>query len=329
MHIDYSPLTQPVTKEDIRAYSARYKQPFSALGPIAIGVFGLLLALFIVEGAASGEYHSTIPLIVFFVLPVILISCLIALSNRAGKKRRARLYKFALANNVELTVDRPNTNYVGMIFDEGHSRMIKEALLFPDGREIGNYMYVTGSGKNRTTHSWGYIRVKLSRRLPHMVLDAKSNNLLKRFSNLPDGFNKSQTLSLEGNFNDYFTLYAPKEYERDALYVFTPDVMAAVIDAGARYDIEVIDDTLILYASIGLQIDNETQLQNMMRVVDTISGELKDQSKYYADERVGDRSLNSIAAQGYRLKSGVKIGTIIATIGIIIYAILSVVSTFR
>ena len=37
---------------------------------------------------------------------------------------------------------------------------------------------------------------------------------------------RTQVLSLEGDFDRYFTLYCPKEYERDALYVFTPDLMA-------------------------------------------------------------------------------------------------------
>ena len=58
-----------------------------------------------------------------------------------------------------------------------------------------------------------------------------------------------QRLSLEGDFDDHFTLYCPEEYERDALYLFTPDVMARLIDRVRGFDVEIIDDWLFLVSS--------------------------------------------------------------------------------
>lgn len=42
-------------------------------------------------------------------------------------------------------------------------------------------------------------------------------------------------LSLEGDFDRYFTLYCPGDYERDALYVFTPDLLALLIDESRHF----------------------------------------------------------------------------------------------
>ena len=95
--------------------------------------------------------------------------------------------------------------------------------------EFANYRYTTGSGKNKTTHTWGYVAVKLDVPLPHIVLDAKGNNGIFG-SNLPATFDKDQRLSLEGDFDEYFSLYCPQGYEPDALYLFTPDIMARFID---------------------------------------------------------------------------------------------------
>ena len=82
--------------------------------------------------------------------------------------------------------------------------------------------------------------------LPHIVLDATSNNGLFG-SNLPSTFARSQRLSLEGDFDRYFSLYCPEGYETDALYLFTPDIMARFIDNAAALDVEIVDDWLFLY----------------------------------------------------------------------------------
>src|SRR5690606_410461 len=111
--------------------------------------------------------------------------------------------------------------------------------------EFANYRYTTGSGKNRTTHTWGYVAVKLDVPLPNIVLDARGNNTLG--SNLPASFSEDQRLSLEGDFDRYFTLYCPRGYEADALYLFTPDIMARFIDHAAEMDVEIVDDWMFLY----------------------------------------------------------------------------------
>ncbi len=60
-------------------------------------------------------------------------------------------------------------------------------------------------------------------------------------------FDRDQKLSLEGDFDRYFSLYCPQGYERDALYLFTPDIMARFIDNAAALDVEIVDDWLFLY----------------------------------------------------------------------------------
>ena len=77
------------------------------------------------------------------------------------------------------------------------------------------------------------------------MLDALGNNGFG--SNLPASFARDQRLSLEGDFDKYFTLYCPEGYEQDALYLFTPDIMARFIDSAAQLDVEIVDDWLFLY----------------------------------------------------------------------------------
>lgn len=330
MKLNYASLSQPVTPADIAAYKQYLTDnKLSSKHPsfFVFAVIGLCAAVFTLTpligiAATEGVQAALTP---FFIV-LIVVSAVIAfvvIAIRVQTEKFAKLHKFAVENNLTFRTNIPDPVYAGMPFDEGHSRRIDEAFFFPDGGEIGNYEYTTGSGKHQTTHYWGYIRIKLNRKLPNMVLDAKKNNILGRFSTLPDSFNRSQTLPLEGDFNNYFTLYAPKEYERDALYVFTPDVMAALVDSGQSYDMEVVDDNLMIYQLGKIQLDSQSELEKLTAIIDHIGSELRDQSHRYADERVGDRTQNIVAEPGRRLKSGIGIGTIIIFILIVLYYLVS------
>ena len=118
--------------------------------------------------------------------------------------------------------------------------------------EVGRYEYTVGSGKQRRTYTWYYAGMRLPRRVPHLVLDSKSNDGIVMgkalISNLPVVISNSQRISLEGDFDTYFTLYAPKQYDVDVRYVLTPDVMAALVDKSSRFDVELVDDMAFFYA---------------------------------------------------------------------------------
>jgi hypothetical protein len=161
----------------------------------------------------------------------------------------ARLDRFAQANGMSYLSQLADPHLPGMIFGRGSSRASTDLVRGEQPRfvEFANYTYVTGSGKNRTTHRWGYVAVKLDTPLPHIILDATGNNGLFG-SNLPKVFDKDQRLSLEGDFDQYFSLYCPVGYERDALYLFTPDIMARFIDTAAELDVEIVDDWVFFYA---------------------------------------------------------------------------------
>lgn len=315
--LDYSALSQPVTSADIAAYklwrneTTLYAQLFRSLSILAIGsvTFLTVLSVFMVANGAV----PPLSMLISAVIAVIMVFAW-RTADRKNTIKRAKLYKFAQANHGELVLAQqaPTGKYAGMIFDEGHSQQINEALRLPNNIEIGNYQYITGSGKNQSTHLWGYVRIQLTRRLPQMVLDAKSNNILA-FSNLPDSFH-GQEIVLEGDFHKYFTLYAPKQYDVDARYIFTPDVMAALIDYGSKYDIEVIDDQLYIYYKTPFALDDVPTLQQLMQVVTVIGSELIDQAQHYSDDRVGDSHANIVAEPGRKLKQKIGVSSVVSLV---------------
>lgn len=319
MKLDFSALSAPVTRAEVDEYrlttEGKKKLSFTPY-LIAIWIFAPLVCGF-TWIASGGEIPLWILLLIFSVISLVAYGGY--KGTLIGYRQTVRLNRLAVANGLRFKhEDKDISGYAGMIFTSGHSKVIKNALISVDETEIGNFTYVTGSGKNRSTHNYGYVKVKLPRRLPHMVLDSKHNNFWA-FSNLPATFDKSQVLSLEGDFNNYYTLYAPKQYERDALYVFTPDVMAAFVDAGAKYDAEVIDDSLYIYHVIHFRLDSEEELLSLQKIVNAIGGELKQQTRRYQDERAASTESNVVAAQGARLKKGVNYIVIAIAATIFIY----------
>lgn len=258
---DARALTEPVDPRAVKAFTAAMRARGGTSMPVGtiiaivvVSVFGVLFlgmliplfTLMLRSFTSGGSPLILLPVIV--VATIITIGGIIAWSAmHKGRVVRYRLSQFAAANNMTYEARINDPQLPGMIFNLGHSRRSDHLIRGHSPRfvEFGNYQYTTGSGKHSTTHSWGYVAVKLDVPLPNIVLDALGNNGFG--TNLPASFQKEQRLSLEGDFDRYFTLYCPEGYEADALYLFTPDIMARFVDNAAQLDVEIVDDWLFLY----------------------------------------------------------------------------------
>lgn len=264
---DARPLIEPADPASVRAYvrdlRASGRVPASNIASRAVFAVLAVVAVLFVFGStvigvvggmmtASGGGFSPFmiaPILVAVGVVAVLATALVRMFGARRGERWWRLDRFARANAMTWYPSVPNPPLPGMVFGIGHGRVASDVVRGERPRfvEFGNYVYRTGSGKNESTHRWGYVAVKLSTPLPNIVLDAVGNNSLFG-SNLPAALEGSQRLSLEGDFDRSFTLYCPSGYEADALYLFTPDIMARFVDHAAALDVEIVDDWLFLYA---------------------------------------------------------------------------------
>jgi hypothetical protein len=315
----------PVSREQIAQFkreSHASAQPWArattvaTVITVAMGVVILLVALgvFLISipvafgffGAASGAPA------VFVLAPTILLAVAGYFGYRfithAGGRWESllRRTRFAAANQLDYSTGVSNPDYPGLIFSHGENRQTSDNYQSVTGPQfdIGNYRYTTGSGDDKKSYNWGYLALRLERKLPHMVLDARGNNGALGTSTLPTSFRRDQKLSLEGDFDSYFTLYCPREYERDALYVFTPDLMALLIDESAAFDVEIVDDWMFVYSVLPLELDQPEAVQRMFRIIETVGAKTLRQTDRYADQRIGDSSIDLVAPRGRRLRKG-------------------------
>lgn len=304
--LDFSPLEERVSPvETIQVIKTEVMSSKIAL------VFLVLFVLFFlnVVGLIMGTIFATsrVPIAVphflalgfFFIIPILILS-----SFYGWARDQIRFKRFAQRNQFDYAEAIENPGLEGAIFQTGSDRRITNHIKgvfqgYPFW--AGNYSYTVSSGKNSTTYTYGVVAVELQRALPHTLLDARKNNFLSRVSNLPSTFSRDQRLQLEGDFGKYFDLYAPKKYERDILYFLTPELMALLIDKGADYDIEIIDNNLFIYHQNKLQATVD-DVRNVFELIHHIGGEISENTQRYADERVGSKQANIVALQGKRLQ---------------------------
>ncbi|MEO6942413.1 MAG: hypothetical protein ABI124_05255 [Terrimesophilobacter sp.] len=336
--LDYSALSSPVTRQDIIEYRRSGRPGLSSAIPtvtamVIVIVVGALMFSFTMSAFSGSASESTNLPIVLVVLALVIaaVSSLYVFSQRASWIRLLRVTRFADANGLEYSVAGEVPSYPGSLFGIGSARSVPERIsrATAPSIDLGDLRYTTGSGKNRKVHNWGYLAIKLDRMLPQMVLDAKANNFFG--TNLPVSFSRSQVLPLEGDFDRFFTLYCPKEYESDALYVFTPDLMARLIDEAANYDVEIVDDWMFLYSASPFDLADAATLARVFRIIDTVGTKTLDRTERYADSRVAvtasasdtvppltaRMSSNTVAQPGRRLQRGVPLVGILVFVAVV------------
>lgn len=301
--IDYSPLEKEYSLlSSLQLYIENKSSRLMLMFYAGLGTVILVYAIWLMVNG-----HSAAP----FVLALLTMAIVGFFVVRAWQDLH-KMKVFAAKNDWHLLHNETSQAFEGMIFDVGHSRRTTGYAMSQSSiiGAIANHMYVTGHGKHQRSHSYGFVHIRLPRNLPHMVLDARKNNFLG-ISNLSTNFKSGQRLQLEGDFNKHFTLYAPQKYERDALYIFTPDIMQLLVDTVADYDVEIVGNSLFVYSSKAIKLTRRADIERLMQIADKLAAKFDRRVDYYADEKVDDRDLDLVAPQGARLKTGISIITVI------------------
>ena len=360
MTLDWTAFTAPLPAHAVQQWKAAAKaagHPWASSGiGQTIALFVLLIpmvllfavfGLFLVGGGivtvvGSGAEVGSVLWGLFLAVTGLLCLALVAVGiwalvtkvpNDARWRRWVRLDWFARTNRLLFSPADPNPNYPGAIFAYGSNRAAVDHFRSTEGRffDLGNFRYVVSTGKSSTTITWGFLALNLERRLPHMLLDSVQNNRWSTPS-LSGMFDRSQVLSLEGDFDRWFTLYCPRQYERDALYVFTPDLMALCIDEVAPFDVEIVDDWMLVYSPRPFRMDDPALLERLFRIVDVVGSKALKQTRRYRDENAASPEglpaafeHNVVAPRGRRLRRRFPVAVIVVLILVLLAPVMGAV----
>ena len=341
-------LTTPLTPQELRILKQRRRRgEFGSRGSLA----WLPVLIFVVISVAvaasflitTSNLHFTDTSgrllhfkLAFYAVPVVVvfISAAALLRSRRRRKDWALLARFADANGMRLGIRSANPNYPGLLFGKGRSRASTHHLFSPTGvlADAGGYEYTTGSGDNSTTHRWCFAAFRLPHPVPHLLLDAKANNGVWG-TNLPETFASSQRISLGEPFDSHYQLYAPESYGRDAFQLLPPNVMEALLNTPAVYDIEMVDDWLFCYTQSQQDLTNPATWRLLETIANGVLGSLTPVVGRYSDSRAlagtagnagyGPGIPVQVAPQGKRLRRGVNISAFIGLAILLAYMILT------
>jgi hypothetical protein len=341
VNIDLALFDAPITPEERSTFLGRYypRGVSANMNIIYATAATALLCVIALIGVGFVEWLASSRVLILFALIASLSLGFTFVGKELVFRTRLKIsikaYRFATAYGFSYIPEIANPDNQGFIFTVQNvkDRVILNSITDASGSqfEIGTFQYVQGSGKNQVERKIGFMRIQLDRNLPHMVLDTTADDTKFfgiRQSNLGMSFTKDQAMRLEGNFNDYFTLYAPKEYETDASYVFTPDLMARLIDNAGSFNAEIVDSSLYIYSTNDIPLDQPETYEKLFGIYNTVGLKALKQTGNYRDSRSEVRG--EVANQGRRLsrRTAITIGTAVVIV-FVIYALPVIVASIE
>jgi hypothetical protein len=135
----------------------------------------------------------------------------------------------------------------GKMLNIGHDKKVEDVMTgiyqgYPI--RIYDYTYTIGYGKGSHTESRTVFEVTFHKELPDIFLCPSSGLFTSSISST------DVPIQLEGDFNKYFSLYAPKNYNMEIRVIFQPDLMAKLIDNYRTYSIEIFENKLYVIAPL-------------------------------------------------------------------------------
>lgn len=272
--------------EDINTQALRQMHGFGFWLSVAKSLlFSRLIALPILTFFSFSylpEQISAIISLVYFVVVVVVVFGI-----------RDKLWgDFAKVNKWKLLKARSKKDYIPpslfmkVAYDSTPTRIVGDSIDCVFGVntcEVYQYSYTATFvdlwGKSR---DYVVARIATTNKLPSMILDSKKTEAVEEFS-IPVNF-----VSLEGDFDEYFSLYCRKDDQINALSIITPDVMQALIQVAPLVDIEISDNYIYLITRGNIAVST---VKKALKAVDIVASEFSHQASHH---RSGDMTAKQL-----------------------------------
>ena len=221
--------------------------------------------------------------------PLITISIgalLIVWISRVAHSARTSFWKqFAKNHGWSYEEQGDASHEKGLMFNQSKSKSIVKHVI--SGKHEARNMrifeltFTRGSGKNATTHFYTVFEFTMKGTFPHMYLSYKKNGYEaqkgKHASKIP----------LPKACEKKYNLYAPVQYEIEALEIFGESLLKFLLDEKFPHDVEMVDAEVLIFRKYHVNTlkDLEKDFEAAKVLLKQIEKKL-DRSKLY---KIGDR----------------------------------------
>lgn len=268
--------------------------PSTALVAVCMGIaflgVPLLFILCLVASSAGarplGLFYLALAAIGFVGVPTVVAIDSIRQRNADPTVRvsAARLREFANDNAFQY-VPVGHFSAAPGIFLSTHGGSAVDVIMGRHGPSfaMGSVGTAGAAGPDPSFFGGGFVVIHGQRPLPHLFVVPRSveagDTALERWGLEESG------LSLEGDFDARFALYVPEGYERDALYVLTPDVMSAMVDEAGDFFIETYGTSFYVFSTVPFIGGGEELYRRLFGIVETLGRQAQDQTDGYTHPR--------------------------------------------
>jgi hypothetical protein len=249
---------KPWNMETFGAYLNRtMRTPLLALAGL-LGL-GMLIVIF-------GRYDSFVVMQMFGGLPYIVVAFIGYLFYRKIQYRRLFWSEYAKYRGWAYLSTGSADVESAMMFHQGNHQVVTDVVsgtISNHPLTLCNYKFRIGYGKNAEIHSYTVVIVTFKGRFPHVYVDRLDHGY---------GLKVGRALPLPNEVSKQFKIFAPPEYEIEALAIFDPEILAKLLDLKYNFDMELIDQKL--YVFMPQMIDSKEVLEQRLQQAESLLEEL-------------------------------------------------------
>lgn len=322
--VDLEPLRRSPGFRDIVAYERLCRiPPYRRFVVILIAV--LLFAAAMLVGlwflGHSGVLAAA-PILGAFVLGYTVLAAVGLYGYAVGLSRRVKVAAVAWRNGWAYADTLEHTRRPGFAFTRVLRGRERGVVVCDDKRmpfELGVHHSVVRRQERATVQRpFAFLELPLSASVPHIVLANRRRSIIPTLG-LGRG---AARLDLEGEFATTFRLIVPEGYQQDALYIFTPDLMARVLDLASNAEIELVSDRLYVYLPANTRFDRAETMTRVITLAEEFHRRFAARTEHYRDDAVSDlaaRAGGSIGLRGQRLGGrGISILSVAGVVGVLL-----------
>ena len=174
-----------------------------------------------------------------------------AFATLKDRFERDFLKEFAAANGYTFAKDGTVDETYGTIFRMSDDQAISDLVSGTyAGCDLRMFLHeaTIRHGRDSSRYDHTVIELDVHGQLPDLLMVNKHQRLKFMEPDFQELFGIKNIISLEGDFNEHFTLYAPDSMSVEALEVFSPDTMALMEDEARHYTVEFAGNRVYIYA---------------------------------------------------------------------------------
>lgn len=300
--VDLDPLRRSAGLRDILTYERICGMPPHRRF-VVILVAVLLFAAAMLTGLwflGRSDILAVAPILGVFVIGYTVLAAVGFLWWAVGLSRRVKIAAFAWQNGWAYADTLEHTRRPGAAFSRVVHGRERAVIACDDARmpfELGMHHSVA-HGQERATiqRPFAFIELPLSASVPHIVLANRKRSIIPTLG-LGRG---AARMELEGDFAKTFRLIVPEGYQQDALYIFTPDLMARVLDLGSGAEIELVSDRLYVYLPARTRFDRAETMAAALVLAEEFHRRFAARTELYGDDNAGGIAARAGVAVGLR-----------------------------